>query len=71
MFSLSLIFKKKFICEFADINSQGGFIVIIAYMHPMYFEQVHPLHYIPIPPSLFALFQTVFGEFHCVVLICI
>jgi hypothetical protein len=31
----------------------GSFIVIITYMHTVYFGQVHPLHYISIPPPCF------------------
>jgi hypothetical protein len=48
-FTPSVILSFYFIFEFAYINDTGNFIGIIPYMHTVYFEQIHPLHYIPIP----------------------
>jgi hypothetical protein len=33
-------------------------IAVIPHMHTLYLEQVHPLHYISIPPLLPSVFQT-------------
>jgi hypothetical protein len=46
------------------LTIQGCFTVVIPYMHTVYFEQVHSLHYIPTPSSLLPLFCTVFRGFH-------
>jgi hypothetical protein len=46
------------IFELTHINNTRGFIVIIPYMHTVYFEQDYSLHYIPIPPSLLPPFSS-------------
>jgi hypothetical protein len=47
-------FQKYFYSssELGHINNTRSFIVVIVYMHTVFFEQVHPLHYISISSSL-------------------
>jgi hypothetical protein len=56
----------NFIFELFYINKMRGFIVIITYVCIIYFEQVHPLHYIFNPPFS----KAVFGGFHYAIFIC-
>jgi hypothetical protein len=48
----SVFFCAYFVFKLAYINNTRDFIVIIPYIHAVYFVQVHPLHYISIAPFL-------------------